>query len=303
MPMFEEARADRRRRAARSVPRRADPDQGHRRDRRRRARRPPALLPLKRANFTRRVDSHLVATLQARRLRDRRQDRTRSELGIVPAAEPPAWPPTQQPVRPHARLRRLERRLGVRGRDRHGADRARERRRRLDPDPGELLRPVRPEAEPRPGLARARASATQRRAGREHVVTRSVRDSAAVLDVLAGMLPGDPYTAPTQLAPYARRARGRRRASCGSAFATRHISVRGRRRRVASRLRRGGRSRREAARDLGHHVEPAEIAATPRSRVRAALPHDLGRRRGDASSTRLAAIDRPARRRATRSSR
>src|SRR5204862_4591789 len=37
----------------------------------------------------------------------------------------------------------------------------------------------------------------------EHVVTRSVRDSAAVLDALAGPQPGDPYTAPAQARPYA----------------------------------------------------------------------------------------------------
>jgi len=37
----------------------------------------------------------------------------------------------------------------------------------------------------------------------EHVVARSVRDSAAVLDLLAGMQPGDPYTAPAQLGRYA----------------------------------------------------------------------------------------------------
>jgi amidase len=36
----------------------------------------------------------------------------------------------------------------------------------------------------------------------EHVVTRSVRDSAAVLDILAGAQPGDPYTAPPQLRSY-----------------------------------------------------------------------------------------------------
>src|SRR5262249_56994964 len=30
----------------------------------------------------------------------------------------------------------------------------------------------------------------------EHVVARSVRDTAAVLDVVAGYIPGDPYTAP-----------------------------------------------------------------------------------------------------------
>ena len=37
----------------------------------------------------------------------------------------------------------------------------------------------------------------------EHVVTRSVRDSAAVLDLLAGLMPGDMHTAPPKLGPYA----------------------------------------------------------------------------------------------------
>ena len=37
-----------------------------------------------------------------------------------------------------------------------------------------------------------------------HVLTRSVRDSAAVLDLLAGPMPGDPYTAPPPARPYAR---------------------------------------------------------------------------------------------------
>jgi amidase len=36
----------------------------------------------------------------------------------------------------------------------------------------------------------------------EHVVTRSVRDSAALLDILAGEMPGDPYAAPTPLRPF-----------------------------------------------------------------------------------------------------
>jgi amidase len=35
-----------------------------------------------------------------------------------------------------------------------------------------------------------------------HVVTRSVRDSAAVLDVLQGLVPGDPYSAPPPARPY-----------------------------------------------------------------------------------------------------
>ena len=37
----------------------------------------------------------------------------------------------------------------------------------------------------------------------EHVLTRSVRDTAAVLDAVAGLAPGDPYTAPAPLRPYA----------------------------------------------------------------------------------------------------
>ena len=36
-----------------------------------------------------------------------------------------------------------------------------------------------------------------------HALTRSVRDSAAVLDAIAGPLPGDPYTAPPPAGPYA----------------------------------------------------------------------------------------------------
>ena len=37
-----------------------------------------------------------------------------------------------------------------------------------------------------------------------HVLTRSVRDSAAVLDVIAGGMPGDPYTAPPPTRPFAK---------------------------------------------------------------------------------------------------
>ena len=36
----------------------------------------------------------------------------------------------------------------------------------------------------------------------EHVVTRSVRDSAAILDAIAGAAPGDPYTAPPPARPW-----------------------------------------------------------------------------------------------------
>jgi amidase len=36
-----------------------------------------------------------------------------------------------------------------------------------------------------------------------HVVTRSVRDSASILDVVAGAMPGDPYVAPSPTRPFA----------------------------------------------------------------------------------------------------
>jgi amidase len=38
----------------------------------------------------------------------------------------------------------------------------------------------------------------------DHVVSRSVRDSAAILDAIAGPMPGDPYAAPPPARPYAR---------------------------------------------------------------------------------------------------
>jgi amidase len=58
----------------------------------------------------------------------------------------------------------------------------------------------------------------------EHVVARSVRDSAAVLDILAGMQAGDPYTAPTPTRPFAQEI-GAPTGKLRIAFATRHPHV------------------------------------------------------------------------------
>ena len=58
------------------------------------------------------------------------------ELGILPTTEPRAYGADAQPLGHGPLGRRLERRLGGRGRRRHGADRPRQRRRRLDPHPG-----------------------------------------------------------------------------------------------------------------------------------------------------------------------
>ena len=50
----------------------------------------------------------------------------------------------------------------------------------------------------------------------EHVVTRSVRDTAAVLDAVAGPRPGDPYAAPAAGRPVRRTRSGPSRAGSAS---------------------------------------------------------------------------------------
>jgi amidase len=74
------------------------------------------------------------------------------EFGILPTTEPRHTGATRNPVGHGAHARRLLRRLGGGRGGRDGAARARQRRRRLDPHPGRLLRPRRPQAQPRPHL-------------------------------------------------------------------------------------------------------------------------------------------------------
>ena len=64
--------------------------------------------------------------------------------------------PHPQPLGPLPFARRVERRVGGRGGGRAGAGRPRQRRRRVDPDPGQRLRARRAEAVPGPRLARPR---------------------------------------------------------------------------------------------------------------------------------------------------
>ena len=70
-----------------------------------------------------------------------------------------------QPLEPAAHSRRLERRQRRGGRRRPGPDRLGLRRRRLDPHPRRLLRPLRAEAAARPGLAGPRPRALERALG------------------------------------------------------------------------------------------------------------------------------------------
>jgi amidase len=94
----------------------------------------------------------------------------------------------------------------------------------------------------------------------EHVLTRTVRDSAAVLDLLAGMQPGDPYCAPPQLSRYAAEITAPPR-TLRIGFATRRLMPDGAMAEshpdcVAAVAHAG-----KLLASLGHHVEPVEIDA------------------------------------------
>ncbi|HEX4453664.1 MAG TPA: amidase [Kofleriaceae bacterium] len=126
-----------------------------------------------------------------------------SELGIVPDAAPPAWPPTKNPYD-------LTRSPGgssggsacavaaglvpiAHANDGGGSIRI----------PASCcglfgLKPSRGRISFAPNLGDVNGGLVN-----EHVVTRSVRDSAAVLDVLAGVVSGDPYSAPPHVGSYA----------------------------------------------------------------------------------------------------
>jgi amidase len=183
------------------------------------------LLPLKRANFHTPVDSHLVATLRRAGFVVVGKTNT-SELGILPSAEPPAWPPSRNP---YDATRTTGGSSGgsacavatgmvpiAHANDGGGSIRI----------PASCcglfgLKPSRGRVSFAPNLGDVNGGLVN-----EHVVTRSVRDSAAVLDILAGPQPGDPYTAPTQIARYvAELLVPARQLRIG--FATRHITPEG----------------------------------------------------------------------------
>ncbi|HEX7837103.1 MAG TPA: amidase, partial [Kofleriaceae bacterium] len=153
------------------------------------------LLPLRRAGITARETSYLVTALERAGFVVIGKTNT-SELGILPAAEPPAWPPTRNPYD-------LARTSGGSSGGAASAVAA-----GLVPiahasDGGGSIRipasccglfglkPSRGRISFAPSYGDINGGLVN-----EHVVTRSVRDSAAVLDLLSGLVPGDPYTAP-----------------------------------------------------------------------------------------------------------
>lgn len=216
------------------------------------------LLPLRRAGHRVPHDSHLVAALRRAGFLVVGKTST-SELGILPSAESPAWPPTRNPYD-------LARTSGgssggsaaatasgmvpiAHGNDGGGSIRIPSSccgLFGLKPSRGRIS--AAPEGELGGGLTS------------EHVLTRSVRDSAAVLDLLAGVQPGDPYAAPPQVARYAAEITAPPRA-LRVGFATRHLTPEGTMTEshpdcVAAVAHAAG-----LLASLGHKVEPVEIEA------------------------------------------
>ncbi|HEV7555761.1 MAG TPA: amidase, partial [Kofleriaceae bacterium] len=154
--------------------------------------------PLRRANRPSAVDSHLVAAVRKAGFVIVGKTNT-SELGILPSCEPPAWPPTKNPYD----TTRIP--GGSSGGSACAVASGMVPIGHANDGGGSIripasccglfgLKPSRGRVSFAPdfhGLLVA-----------EHVVTRSVRDSAAVLDLLAGVQSGDPFAAPPQLRPY-----------------------------------------------------------------------------------------------------
>lgn len=217
------------------------------------------MLPLKRAGYRVPHDSHLVAALRRAGFIILGKTNT-SELGILPSAEPPAWPPSKNPYDP-------SRTTGgssggsaaavasgmvpiAHGNDGGGSIRIpssccglygmKPSRGRVSfaPDHGEL----------NGGLVN------------EHVLTRSVRDSATVLDIIAGLQPGDPYAAPTQVSRYGAEITAPPRA-LRIGFATRYIGPEGTLVDSHPDCIAAVAHTAKLLASLGHQVEPAEIDA------------------------------------------
>ncbi len=93
----------------------------------------------------------------------------------------------------------------------------------------------------------------------EHVLTRTVRDSAAILDAIRGPAPGDPYTAPAPERPY-REEVGRDPGRLRIGFTTRRPATSGSDAPVAADCVRAVEQAAHALEALGHHVEEAAPA-------------------------------------------
>ena len=136
----------------------------------------------------------------ARGGRDRRRQDQHARDGHPARDRARALRPGPQPVGHDAHDRRLLGRERRRGGLRHGPGRPRERRRRLDPHPGLVLRPRRPQAEPRSRVARARSSASSPAPSRSRDASAATSPTPrSILDVISGYEPGRPVLGPRPL--------------------------------------------------------------------------------------------------------
>jgi amidase len=122
----------------------------------------------------------------------------------------------------------------------------------------------------------------------EHVVARSVRDVAALLDVVSGPFPGDPYFAPPPAAPFAARLEPGPRLRIGTM-----IAMGPRETPLHADCRAAGEKAARALAELGHHVEPAYPAALDESRALEAYVHVVASNIAFALATCEAKIGRP----------
>jgi len=217
------------------------------------------LKPLKQANHRTPVDSYLVAALRRAGFIIVGKTNT-SELGILPSAEPPAWPPSRNPYDPTRSTG------GSSGGSACAVATGMVPIAHANDGGGSIripasccglfgLKPSRGRVSFAPHAGDINGGLVN-----EHVVTRSVRDSAAVLDVLVGLQPGDPYVAPAQLTRYSAELTAPTR-QLRIGFATRHLTPEGA---LVDSHPDCVAAVDHAARlleALGHVVEPAEIEA------------------------------------------
>jgi amidase len=217
------------------------------------------LVPLKRAGYSVPHDSHLVASLRRAGFVIVGKTNT-SELGILPSAEPPAWPPSRNP---YDTTRSTGGSSGgsacavatgmvpvAHANDGGGSIRI----------PASCcglfgLKPSRGRISFAPNYGDISGGLVN-----ELVVSRSVRDSAAILDLLAGPQNGDPYTAPPQLTPYASEILVPPK-PLRIGFATRHINPEGQLVESHPDCVAAVHHAAKLLESLGHHVEPREIPA------------------------------------------
>jgi amidase len=212
---------------------------------------------LKRAGYRTPKDSYLITALRRAGFVLLGKTNT-SELGIVPSAEPPCWPPSRNPYD-------LTRTTGGSSGGSAGAVAA-----GLVPiahanDGGGSIRipasccglfglkPSRGRVSLGPDFGDINGGLVN-----ELVVTRSVRDAASVLDLLAGPRAGDPYTAPAPLRQYALEVVEGETAPLRIGFATAHLAHDGLMHESHPDCNAAVADAAELLTRLGHHVEPAE---------------------------------------------